>query len=77
MNAKEAREQAETINNVDSQKQIQDITLLIKNSARGGKFTCNYHKNISNLVKKYFESDGFTIKYQDVGRNEYYNEISW
>lgn len=77
MNAKEARQRAESLNNEQCIKQVEAINKLIEGAANRGYFNCTYSEPPTEAVKKFFESEGYTIKYQDSGRNEFYYSISW
>ena len=77
MNAKEARELAESINRESAQIQIHEIRTLIEGAAKRGYLNCTYDKSPEDVVVKYFETEGYTIKYVDGGRNDYYYKISW
>ena len=77
MNAKEAREIAESINRESAQIQIHEIRTLIEGAAKRGYLNCTYSKSPEDVVKKYFETEGYKIKYEDSERNDFYYLISW
>lgn len=77
MDAKKAREIAEAINRVDNQKDIKYIDALIEQAVKKGGFQCSCYHSISPEVIKYFEFQGYTLKYQDEGRNDFSYLITW
>jgi len=77
MNAKEARQKAEQLVTKESQDSINAIEKLIEQTVNKGGFQCNYYKNVTEVVKDYFEKQGFAVKYQDEGRNEFSYKFSW
>lgn len=77
MNAKEARQKAKQLVTNESQDSINAIKKLIEQTVSKGGFQCNYYKNVTEVVKDYFEKQGFAVKYQDEGRNDFSYKFSW
>jgi hypothetical protein len=77
MDAKEARIKAERVISFRDRVSKIDIEKSIELAVKNGKLQCSYYKNIEDDVKEYFESLGYTVKYQDELRNEFSYLISW
>lgn len=77
MNAKEARQRAEEVNNKNNNNTISTIETIIKAKSADGKFSIDYNGEISNDVKKYFEDLGYLFGSRMTGPNEDCYVISW
>lgn len=77
MNATEARRRAEQLVTQEAKDSIEKINKAIKQAVDKGYFKCTYYEKVTDIVKDYFEKQGFTVKYCDDGRNDYYYNFTW
>lgn len=77
MNAKEAREMAERVNSVTNNATINTIEKNIKTVSAEGKYSVQFHDEISDIVKNHFKDLGYSIGIFTTGPNEECYLISW
>jgi len=74
--AKEAREQANSVNNERNQNQLKDIEASIETAINNNKYEI-WIDEIFPEVKSYLEDFGYKIKITNDYRNESSINISW
>ena len=77
MNAKEAREKAELINERDATAELKVVKEYIAKDVERGLFSCDIYESLSDLTQAKLEADGYKLDYRQGGYNDYYWRISW
>lgn len=76
MNAKEARELAESLNNETNKAILKDVMSVIEGSVKRGEFSCTYCDSLNETIQTFLSNEGYKIKYISTYRDSYY-DISW
>ena len=77
MNAAEARKTTELLIIESNNKKIVEISNLIEQTVKNKGFSCSYYGDISEIVINHFEEEGYKIRYENCGMNEFSYLISW